>query len=388
MTTPEIQKAQAAREEYFLDDGTDVEAETEAEDTTPEIARPWNPEQIRVNTKQFSLRNALDMIDDDSLELAPDFQRGRVWKLVQKSQLIESVLLQIPLPAFYFAEDADGLLRVVDGLQRLSTIHDFVRGGDKSGFALKGLEYLDSVVEGKRFDELPAPWKRRINNAQIMAHVIDPTTPPEVMYDIFRRINTLGTPLNAQEIRHCMSRDRSRGILKAMTATDAFYEATGMRDHIRMNDREMALRFAAFWLMGVDGYLEEGAMDPFLQEATRLLDSDEKVDDDEKSRLMDDFAKGMTNSRLVFGDHAFRKWPEGVSWRNPINRPLFETWALTLARYEAKDLERRKDAIVAKARRLMSRDISYLDAITSSTGDTRRVIYRFDATAKAAEAGK
>ncbi|MFJ8019739.1 DUF262 domain-containing protein [Streptomyces sp. NPDC096311] len=388
MTTPEIQKAQAAREEYFLDDGTDVEAETEADDTTPEIARPWNPEQIRVNTKQFSLRNTLDMIDDDSLELAPDFQRGRVWKLVQKSQLIESVLLQIPLPAFYFAEDADGLLRVVDGLQRLSTIHDFVRGGDKSGFALKGLEYLDGVVEGKRFDELPAPWKRRINNAQIMAHVIDPTTPPEVMYDIFRRINTLGTPLNAQEIRHCMSRDRSRDLLKAMTATDAFYEATGMRDHIRMNDREMALRFAAFWLMDVEGYVEQAAMDPFLQRATRLLDSDDEVDDDKASRLMADFSKAMTNARLVFGDHAFRKWPEGVSWRNPINRPLFESWSLTLARYDPEDLERRKDAIVAEARSLMTRDIYYLDAITSSTGDVSRVVYRFRATAKAAEVGR
>ncbi|MER6681517.1 hypothetical protein [Streptomyces olivaceoviridis] len=78
MTTPEIQKAQTAHEEYFLDKGMDVEVETEADEEPPEIDRPWNPEQIRVNTKQFSLRNALDMIDDASLELAPDFQRGRV----------------------------------------------------------------------------------------------------------------------------------------------------------------------------------------------------------------------------------------------------------------------------------------------------------------------
>ncbi|WP_416481820.1 DUF262 domain-containing protein [Streptomyces sp. CL12] len=387
MTTPEIQKAQTAHEEYFLDKGMDVEVETEADEEPPEIDRPWNPEQIRVNTKQFSLRNALDMIDDASLELAPDFQRGRVWKPVQKSQLIESVLLQIPLPAFYFAEDADGLLRVVDGLQRLSTIHDFVRGGEKSGFALRGLEYL-AHVEGKVFDELPAPWKRRINNAQIMAHVIDPTTPPEVMYDIFRRINTLGTPLNAQEIRHCMSRPRSRRILKEMTSTDAFYQATSIRNHIRMNDREMALRFAAFWLMGLEGYVEDAAMDPFLHRATRLLDSVGEVDDDKAARMQADFSKAMTNARLVFGDHAFRKWPEEVSWRNPINRPLFETWSLTLARYDAEDLERRKGAIVSQARSLMTSDFRYLEAITSSTGDVRRVMYRFRLTEQAAEAGE
>ncbi|WP_328440598.1 DUF262 domain-containing protein [Streptomyces sp. NBC_00444] len=389
MTTSDIQEPPKITEEHFLDTGTDVEAETEADDAPPEIARPWNPEQIRVNTKQFSLRNAMDMIEDESLELAPDFQRGRVWKLVQKSRLIESVLLQIPLPAFYFAEDTDGYMRVVDGLQRLSTIHDFVRGGAESGFALKGLEYLKDVVEGKRFEDLPAPWKRRIFNTQIVTHVIDPTTPPDVMYDIFKRINTGGTPLNAQEIRHCMSKDRSRSLLRDMTSTEEFNKATnGMGGHIRMNDREMALRFAAFWLMGTEGYAKYAAMDPLLQRTTSILDNANEVDDARADNLMSAFRKAMVNARLVFGDHAFRKWPLNSSWRNPINRALFETWSITLAGYEAEDLERRRAAIVAATRNLMTHDYRYLEAITASTGDVRRVMYRFEATEKAAEAGK
>ncbi|MFG2782914.1 DUF262 domain-containing protein [Streptomyces prunicolor] len=389
MTTSGIQEPPKITEEHFLDTGTDVEAETEADDASPEIARPWNPEQIRVNTKQFSLRNALDMIEDDSLELAPDFQRGRVWKLVQKSRLIESVLLQIPLPAFYFAEDTDGYMRVVDGLQRLSTIHDFVRGGEEQGFALKGLEYLQDAVEGKRFEDLPAPWKRRIFNTQIVTHVIDPTTPPDVMYDIFKRINTGGTPLNAQEIRHCMSKDRSRTILRNMTSTEEFNAATNnMGGHIRMNDREMALRFAAFWLMGTDGYARYAAMDSLLQRTTAMLDDVNEVDDVRANALMAGFRKAMVNARLVFGDHAFRKWPLHSMWRNPINRALFETWSITLALYEAEDLERRRSAIVQAARELMTGNYRYLEAITSSTGDVRRVLYRFQATADAAEAGK
>ena len=81
------------------------------------------------------------MIDDGDLELAPDFQRNTVWKARQKSRLIESILLQIPLPAFYFAEDANGMMRVVDGLQRLSTVRSYVRG-EPTDFALSGLEYL------------------------------------------------------------------------------------------------------------------------------------------------------------------------------------------------------------------------------------------------------
>lgn len=387
MTSSETPAPPDVQEEYFLDAPTGVEAEAEDEEV-PEIERPWKPEQIRVNTKQFSLRNALDMIDDESLELAPDFQRGRVWKHVQKSRLIESVLLQIPLPAFYFAEDTDGFMRVVDGLQRLSTIHDFVRGGETSGFALKGLEYLDETVEGKRFEDLPAPWKRRINNAQIMAHVIDPTTPPDVMYDIFKRINTGGTPLNAQEIRHCMSKDRSRRILRMMTSSEEFNAATNdMGGHVRMNDREMALRFAAFWIHGPNGYSKFGAMDAFLQRTTAMLDNPGEVDDAQVDRLMTDFRRAMENARLVFGDQAFRKWPLFPSQgKYPINRALFEAWAITLARYEAGDLRKRAVGIVATARELMTSDYRYLEAITSSTGDIKRVTYRFDATARAAGA--
>ncbi|MFD5389457.1 DUF262 domain-containing protein [Streptomyces sp. NPDC127074] len=389
MTTSDIPEPPKITEEHFLDTGTGVEAETEVEDAPPEIARPWNPEQIRVNTKQFSLRNALDMIEDESLELAPDFQRGIVWKPVQKSRLIESVLLQIPLPAFYFAEDTDGLMRVVDGLQRLSTIRDFVCGGDERGFELKGLEYLQSAVEGKRFEDLPAPWKRRIYNTQIVTNVIDPTTPSDVMYDIFKRINTGGTPLNAQEIRHCMSKERSRTILRVMTSTVEFNAATNnMGGHIRMNDREMALRFAAFWLMGTDGYAKYAAMDPFLQRTTIMLDNVKDVNDTRVGDLLEAFRKAMVNAHLVFDEQAFRKWPLDSSGRNPINRALFEAWSITLAKYETEDLERRREAIVDAARFLMKNDYQYLEAITSSTGDVRRVMLRFDVTAQAAEAGK
>jgi hypothetical protein len=388
MTTPETQEMPGILEEHFLDEPTGVEAETEAEDVPAEITKPWEPEKIRVNTRQFSLRNVLDMIDDeDTLELAPDFQRGRVWKLPQKSRLVESVLLQIPLPAFYFAEDSEGRMRVVDGLQRISAIYDFVRGGER-GFTLKGLEYLREQ-EGKQFDDLPALWKRRVYNTQIVVHVIDPTTPPDVMYDIFKRINTGGTPLNGQEIRHCMSRDRSRAILKELTRYPEFDEATGgMAGHIRMNDREMALRFAAFWHLGIEGYAREPAMDRFLQRMTELLDSTKEISERRVEELSRTFRKAMVNARLIFGEQAFRKWPRWVEGRkSPVNRALFEAWSIALANYEEDDLRRRRRQIIAAARLLMASDHRYIEAITASTGDLGRVRYRFKATEEAAKAG-
>lgn len=370
------------REEYFENEGTGVELE---DVEPPGIERPWNPADIRVTTRQFSLRNVLDMIEEGDLELAPDFQRNKVWKSRQKSRLVESVLLQIPLPAFYFAEDASGLMRVVDGLQRLSTIHGFVHGGPDA-LRLVDLEYLR--LEGARFDELPAPLRRRLLNSQIVVHVIDPTTPASVKYDIFKRINTGGTPLNAQEVRHCMSKPRSRDFLRSCTALDIFDKATGgrFRDHIRMDDREVVLRFCAFYLYGVEGYLDIGSMDTFLERTTSALDNPQEVSDVKLQELRAAFGRSMENCYLVFGQHAFRKWPVGSDFRNPINRPLFETWSIALSRYGAGDLARRREEIVERARTAMWLDRSYLDSITSSTGDSMKVRIRFERAAQIAAA--
>ncbi|WP_230396290.1 DUF262 domain-containing protein [Streptomyces blattellae] len=377
-------------EDVFEGHATDIEVEDTGEDTT-RIQRPWNPDQIRVNTSQFSLRNILDQIDEKSIELAPDFQRLRVWRADQKSLLVESLLLQIPLPAFYFAEDADGSFRVVDGLQRLSTLHAFVRGGE-GGFALGKLEHLDDLRD-LRFSDLPVPFQRRINNTQLIVNVIDPTTPRGVTYEIFKRINTGGTPLNGQEIRHCMSSPRSRDTLHRMTHTDAFAKATGYRltDHIRMNDREMALRFAAFWLKGgVEAYHEKPVMEHFLMDATEMLDSAKQVPDERVAELEAAFERAMSHAYLIFGDHAFRKWPQGDDYRRPINRALFESWSMALADpgYTTADLRARRRAILKAARERMTTDVDYLNAITSSTADRHRVDYRFRAAVEDAGAGR
>lgn len=381
-TTPDVV------EDVFDGHATGIEVEDPGDDTS-RIQRPWNPDQIRVNTSQFSLRNILDQIDEGSIELAPDFQRLQVWRTDQKSLLVESLLLQIPLPAFYFAEDTDGSFRVVDGLQRLSTLHAFVRGGE-NGFALGKLEHLNDLKD-LRFSDLPVPSQRRINNTQLIVNVIDPTTPRGVTYEIFKRINTGGTPLNAQEIRHCMSSPRSRDVLHRMTHTQAFDKATGGRltNHIRMNDREMALRFAAFWLKGIAAYQDRPIMEQFLMDATEMLDDPKQVPDGRVAELEAAFEQAMAHAYLIFGEHAFRKWPNGDEYRRPINRAMFESWSLALADPDctAADLRARRTAIVKAARERMTTDVVYLNAITSSTADRFRVDYRFKAAVVDAGAG-
>ena len=305
----------------------------------------------------------------------------------QKAQLIESIILQIPLPAFYFAEDRDGSMRVVDGLQRLSTIPDFVRGGNASGFKLQQLEYIDDV-QGHSFDELPAPIKRRIYNTQLVVHVIDPTTPPAVKYDIFRRINTGGTTLTSQEIRHCMSRSRSREFLQKQTSTDLFQEATGysLENNNRMVDREVVLRFVAFYMMGnIENYRRAGTMEDLLWRTTEHLDDPKEVSDQKLQELDASLAVGLKLSLVVFGEHAFRKWTQASSRRSPFNRALFETWTTQLATRDSDKVTEKANEIANRAMKLMESDFEFMSAITSSTGDPKKVEYRFRAVDKLLE---
>jgi hypothetical protein len=362
----------------------DNDPEVEPDDVVfQDIDDPWDPEDIRVSTRSFSLRNMIDMIAEGGLDLAPDFQRLQVWGQVQKVQLIESVLLQIPLPAFYFAEDATGVMQVVDGVQRLSTINDFVTGDPSrgGGFPLVGLEYLIDV-KGKRFKDLPAVWKRRIHNTQIVAHVIEPSTPPVVMYDIFRRINTGGTPLRAQEIRHCVSKQRSRAFLKELAATAAFENATGgvLKNHRRMVDRELALRFVAFWCRGPAGYLRSDSLESFLLRVTRSLDDESEIDDLALADIKSAFERGLTLAHEVFGHYAFRKWPTGLDRLAPINRALFETWTVELARADQAAVRENAEKIRNFARQGMASDTKYIGSISNSTGDVRSVHMRFGKT--------
>ncbi|MTE14130.1 DUF262 domain-containing protein [Nocardia sp. CT2-14] len=370
-------------EEVFYGEPTGVEIEREEDEFGQRVSTPWDPDQIRISTRTFSLRNVLDMIDDGDLELAPDFQRNRVWKGRQKSRLIESLLLQIPLPAFYFAEDRGGMFRVVDGLQRLSTVHEYVQGR----FALDDLEYLDAEL-GKGFRDLDAPLRRRLHNAQIVVHVIEPSTPNRVKYDIFKRINTGGEPLNAMEIRHCMSSARSRDLLKRCVSADVFQAATAgvLRDHVRMNDREAVLRFLAFYsLPDLQEYDAYSSLENLLDATTERIDDPRQVSDEQLASWYAAFERGMANARIIFGDYAFRRWPAGSNRRSPINRALLESWGVVLAAYRPETLVPARERIVAEARKAMAKNSDYIAAISSSTADPKRVRIRFEVARRIVE---
>ncbi|KJC37145.1 hypothetical protein UP09_28285 [Bradyrhizobium sp. LTSP885] len=370
------------REDPKLTDQPAVDEEEDVSGIAPRPIKPWDPKQIRITTKNYTLREVFSQLEEGELDLAPDFQRSFVWHAKQQIRLIESILLGIPLPAFYFNLDSSGGMQVVDGVQRLTTVKRFM--SDELRLSEDDLEYLHDFA-GDTFSNLDSATRRRFQSTQIVAHVIEPQTPDEVKYDIFNRVNTGGSPLKAQEIRHCMSKSRSRDFLRELVEGHNFNEATQYafwnktkterRNH-RMSDRELALRFCAFRTVSIDEYSEATSLDSFLLEFTRRIDS--PASDINLRRLATLFDRSMINCEKILGDAAFRRWLPGPERRRgPINRAVFESQALALSRYPLERLLPFKKEILESFRELFN-DPIYDSAVRSATGDPKRVQLRLE----------
>ena len=350
----------------------------EAERDDPELGtmeRPFDPSKIKVRTIPVVVEQLISRIKYDEIDLAPDFQRmSGIWKPADKSRLIESLLLRIPIPVFYVAANEQEKWAVVDGVQRMSTIRDYVMGK----FPLTGLEYREEF-NGKRHHELPRPMQRRISETQLVVNVIEPGTPAEVMFNIFHRINTGGKPLNGQEIRHALNPGPVRDYLKALAESAEFVTAT---DHSisrdRMADRECVLRFIAFHIVPWESYANN-SLDMHLASVMKKINS---MSGDQRSSLAADFKKAMTAAKRIFGSDAFRKRRQEDGFRSPVSRPLFEAWSVQLARCSADHIARliaRRDDVNARFSSLLNDDQEFEKAISLSTGMPQRIRKRFAA---------
>ncbi|MCL1674307.1 DUF262 domain-containing protein [Elizabethkingia meningoseptica] len=298
----------------------------------------YGPEDIFVENKPFSLRQILDLIGTGDIELTPDFQRNFIWDRTRQSKLIESILLGLPLPSIYLSQYEDGRLTVVDGLQRLSTIKSFLN----DQLTLTNLEYL-TECNGLKYSELSQTLSmlrlRRFTQTQIMCFVIDYRSPSKLKFDLFRRLNTGGKPLNNQEIRNCLSRPEIQYLLKDMVNLQSFRDATNysVKD-TRMDAREAALRFLYF----IEQYSPdqpnptgdyngdmEGTLDDFIDELnSRNIGS--------LREYITIYERGLKNAYHVFGDYCFRKvTPETYQGRRtPVNKLLMLSFSVLLSKYD------------------------------------------------------
>lgn len=337
------------------------------------IMDPFDPTKIKIETKQQSLDSLIKRLKEGEIQLSPDFQRNEVWKPAAKSQLIESLLIRIPLPAFYMdATDEDKWL-VVDGLQRLSTLRDFVVEGT---LILENLEFLKDL-EGKTFKDLPRNYQRRIEETQVTLYLIEKGTPPDVKFNIFKRINTGGLPLSPQEIRHALNQGPATLFLRALADSVEFRTATptNIRDG-RMSDRALILRFAAFTMTGHAQYTE-GNFDTFLNKTMAALN---ETSDRQRQEMQTRFKRAMLGAHTMFDKYAFRKPSLSRPRINPLNKALFEAWSVNLGNLTESQMTvllTRTETVNASFLALMQNQ-DFFKAITQGTSKPNSVKTRFE----------
>ncbi len=325
---------------------------------------------LLIRNENRTVHDVLRRIEKGTFIMDPDFQRDFIWQESKQGKLIESVLMRIPLPVFYLAENQKGEMVVVDGLQRLSTFQRYVN----NEFALKLPHQRE--LHNKRFDDLSAKLQNRIEDCNLILYVIDAKVPGQALLDIFERVNS-GIPLTRQQMRNCLFSGQATRFLKREANTDLFKKATGgSLDPNKMRDREFINRFCAFQLLGLDGY--KGDMDDYLAKALEYMN---ELENNELKRLSSDFRVSLKNNTIVFERFAFRKHFSETGSRSVINASLWDVMSTGLSRYPEHLVEARVEPLKEAFYELLN-DEDFLASITLGTNQMNRVYTRFEKTNK------
>ena len=317
-----------------------------------------HPADIRITSNQLSLEYVLGQLQSNNIDLSPAFQREKgIWADEDQSRLIESLLIRIPIPAFYFDatddNEDDNKWVVIDGVQRLTAFARFVLDEryckkllDLDKLVLCELEFLKDLNH-KTFNDLAANQKRRIMTTQLTINIIEPGTPPDVTHNIFKRINTGGLTLSDQESRNALNAGQATEFLTKLSNSSEFLNVTDSKlTDRRGKDQECILRFIAFTLHSHLDYQEyeqkhKDYFDQFLKDAMAHLNG---MLPDELEALENTFKKAMAAARDIFGKAAFRRVQNGL-----INEGLFEVWSVTLGKLSEdhiSELIRKKDYLM------------------------------------------
>lgn len=364
----------------FKDDEEQFEKEVEPEVTDDTVSSdkginsPFSTKDIKVTNVTLALSSLINRLNHEEIDLNPDFQRNAMlWDRKKMSRLIESILLKLPLPVFYFdVSDPDKWI-VVDGLQRLSTLKRFVV--DKN-LRLFNLEFLKEL-NNKNYEELDRSLKRVIDETQVITYQIEAQTPKDVRYSIFNRINTGGLSLNTQEIRQALNqKGQAVSFLAELCNSETFKRVVGISPK-RMADRELALRYIAFNLLK-DDKIKLADMSKFLDDAMEALDAIE--DPAERKIIEENFQSSLEFSETIYGEnHKFSRAIVFESFKKTLNRSLFDIITICLGEIKNKDnFIEKKDLFLSKFKELLSDEKSdFSRAITEGTSSKHAIETRF-----------
>lgn len=341
--------------------------ENEDESQPLKIKATGKDRKLVTHPYDFIIRSLKEQVDDKSLILADNFQRRRVWDDVKSSRLIESLLINVPIPVCYFAE-VDDAYSVIDGQQRLTAIYRYLN----NEFGLKSLKVRPDL-NSKRFHQLGVSDQRTINNRSIRCIVILKESDPDIRFDVFDRLNSNSVKLNAQELRNSLYRSKLNDLIKELSENSTFQSMRGVKNvDKRMQDCEMVLRFFAFHFHS-DQYRGNFSQffDSYLRKGQNL-----SLDDLNRHRQI--FLRVIDDVNDVFGKNSFRRYDnENQKWDNLINKSIYDIVMLYFARIDSLVIKEKKTEIIEALKSLCSND-EFNTVIGARTSATTGVRTRLD----------
>lgn len=327
----------------------DVEPDITAYSCEGEKIRPFDPSKINITMKPLTLDALLRRIAHGEIEFDTSFQRkAGLWNKRQKSQLIESIFLRIPLPAFYFDASDEEKWLIIDGLQRVTVLKEFVV---EKTLKLQEMEFFPEL-NGCDYDMLPRTFQRRIDETVINVYLVNPSTPENVKFNIFKRINTGGLALEPQEIRNALFQGQATRFLQECSKKECFINATGGSvKSERMMDREFVLRYVSFCYLDLNQYT--GNIDEFLNEGMKYLNH---VDQEQLEKIQKEFEFVMDSAYRLLGKNSFRKIC-GDGRKRPINKVIFESWCYVIRTLSELQVEK----LIANKEELQNRYMQICD---------------------------
>jgi len=317
------------------------------------------------------IKALISELRESELIARPTFQRKAVWDRNRQSKFIESVLLNIPIPNLFFAEEEDGSKVVVDGQQRLIALKKYV----ENSFALCGLEVLHQL-NTKRFDDLTDRQQRIINNRTLRCLVISAKSDSEIRFEVFERLNTGGLPLNAQEVRHCIFRGKLNDLLHELSSDSDWLSVFG-RDIVdsRMRDCELILRFFAI----------RSSLPNYSPPLKKLLNDYMKrnrcPDSGQINELKHAFNSTLKGVLTCFSDHPFRRATSIIScdntiWDNSFNRAVYDAQMLVMEGVDISWLSDNSSAVKESFAELCINDNTFADSVSRATANKTKFDYR------------
>ena len=307
------------------------------------------------------------------LIIDPEWQRSYIWDPRRASRLIESFLIEIPVPVIYLAKNTEGKYEVIDGVQRLTSLFKYFSGE----YSLTGLEMLPHLNK-KKFSDLPEQQQNKLQDATLRTFELSPLTSSNLLFIIFERLNTGGIPLNEMEVRNCIYRGTLNNLIKDLARNEEFVSCMNQKDiSKRMADRNMVLRFLAFYERHYTKASQ--GLKQFLNEFFELFRNppESKLKEFEKQ-----FKKAMRAALTVFGSHGFRLRRNdekgGGEWATRINASVFQVVAVSFTEYDQGQITERADSIFEEFLDLINSDTRWYEAVSRSTGDPTNIQYAFE----------